>query len=147
MRPHAAVRLLGPAAALACLVVGGCAGPLESYNRGIAKLQLMQATELPDDQIDRVSGTYKGLQTLVAVQGDQPARCPHPRVGTLEIGDMTLEIAYTPNLIFTAPVMPDGSVRSVVGQSVLQGHVGNGYAVFTITTPVCSTRFDYRYVI
>lgn len=107
----------------------------------------MQATELPDDQIDRVSGTYKGLQTLVAAQGEQPARCPHPRVGTLEVGDMTLELAYTPNLIFTAPVMPDGSVRSVVGAAVLQGHISNGYAEFTITTPVCSTRFDYRYVI
>jgi len=141
----AAKRWLFPLLA-APLLLGqtGCEAMFRPYNRAIAHVQLWQATELPDDQVDRISGTYKGLATRV---GTDDPRCPTARTGTLELGDNRLELAYTPGLIFTAPVQPDGSVVSVVGPAKLQGKIANGYASFTVTTPNCTTRFDYRYVI
>ncbi len=142
--PAAKRWLLPLLAAPLLLAQTGCEDMFRPYNRGIAHLQLMQSTELPDDQMDRISGTYKGLATRVSP--DDP-RCPTARTGTLELGDNRLELAYTPGLIFTAPVQPDGSVVSVVGPSKLQGRIANGYASFTVTTPNCTTRFDYRYVI
>ncbi len=141
----AAKRWLAPLlAAPLLLALPGCGGPLLAYNRGIAHLELLQQDELPGNQVDRISGTYKGLATLVS---PRDPRCPIARTGTLELGDNRLELAYTAALIFTAPVQPDGKVLSVIGPAKLEGRVADGYATFTVTTPDCTTRFDYRYVI
>ncbi len=141
----AARRWLAPLlAAPLLLALPGCGGPLRAYNRGIARLELMQQDELPGNQVDRISGTYKGLATRVRTYDP---RCPVAGAGTLELGDNRLELAYTPSLIFTALVQPDGKVLSMIGPSKLEGRIADGYATFTVTTPDCTTRFDYRYVI
>ena len=135
-------------AAAALLALSGC-GPTyvaarNGYNRTIARLQLAQSTELPGDQIDRVDGTYKGIVTLVEARNPN---CPPSTEGNLEIGDHTLVLDYTPSIILTATILPDGSLHARTARAELNGSVRDGFIHFTVSTPVCTSRYDFRYVI
>lgn len=129
---------------IAASLLSACSGPLDAYNRGIARLQYGQADELPSDQINRIDGTYKGLTSLLA---SGSPNCPVPSTGTIDVGDKTVIFAYTPAVIFTAPVQPDGQIHGVVGRVRMDGVVANGLLQFVVSSPVCTSRYDFRYVI
>ena len=116
----------------------------DSYNLTIARLQLAQVDELPDPQIDRVDGTYKGIVTLVEAHNPN---CPMTTWGIIDVGDRTLVLPYTPALVMTASVEPDGHVHAQYGSTVLDGALHDGRLNFIVKSPVCVSRYDFRYVI
>ena len=101
---------------------------------------------------DRVDGSYRGWAYLTSAPDLKPHRwwakshidsaiCPHTTFGVFEVGDRTLYYAYAPNLIFSAPVATDGSIRQVLGSSSLNGSIAHNRLRIDIRTPVCTTRF------
>lgn len=124
---------------LAVAVLGGCGFPLSAPVRYGANGVVRPATvtELYD-------GSYQGHPSLLAANGPG---CPlEPRKGVIEIGDAVLIYPYTPDLILTAPVRPDGSVHAVQGAAVLDGRIANNRLDFTIRTPNCLSRYSTRFV-
>jgi hypothetical protein len=137
------------AAALGLAALSACTSPAytvprDAYNLSIARLQLAQSEELPDDQIDRVNGTYKGIITLVEAHNPN---CPPTMWGIIDVGDSTLVLDYTPAIIMTAAVQPDGTVHAQSGKTVLDGVLRHGRLNFTVRSPVCVSRYRFRYVI
>lgn len=113
-------------------------------NRAITRWQESRAPELPAPEWDKVDGDYKGSAGLVAAQSPN---CPPGGVGVIEIGDQTLYFAYSPNVIFIAPIQPDGSLHARSGNFALDGLLTGGRLVFTVRTPACQSQFDVRYVL
>jgi hypothetical protein len=124
---------------LATTMLAGCAANNVSFG-----LMNASSPEIPSRQIDKIDGTYKGAVQLVTARA--PA-CPPSREGSVEIGDQTLYFGYLPNIIFIAPVQPDGTVHAVAGPSILDGRLTKGRLIFTVTTPVCQSRYDLRWVL
>ena len=100
--------------------------------------------ELPKREADKIDGDYKGEALLVAAVS--PA-CPGSSDGRVEIGDQKLYFAYQPDILFVAPVRPDGSLYAVSGPSVLIGKLSHGELTFSVRTPVCESRYALRYVL
>jgi hypothetical protein len=127
-------------ATLASVLLAGCA----VSNGPSFALMNDSAPEIPRRQIDRIDGTYKGDATLVMARSPT---CPRGKEGSVEIGDQTLYFGYQPDVLFIAPVQTNGTVHAVAGPSVLDGRLVNGRLVFSVTTPVCRTRYDLRWVL
>lgn len=124
---------------LATSLLGGCGFPLSAPVRVGANGVVRPATltELYD-------GSYQGHTYLLAANGPG---CPlEPHNGVIEIGDAVLIYPYTPTLILTAPVLPDGSVHSVAGPAVLDGRIANNRLNFTIHTPNCLSSYSTHFV-
>lgn len=121
-------------------ILTGCG----AWNRTVQDLANSQPPQLPGNQIDRLSGNYKGRPIQVI---STSANCPHDNQGKIAVGDSTLYFSYTPQTIFIAPIQRDGRVRAVSGTSLLEGTVRDGRMVMTVTTPVCETRYDLRWVL
>lgn len=119
-------------------------GACDGYNDVVASLQLAQSPEQADDQADQVDGTYKGIVTVEQSQG---AGCPSGQVGTVEVGDHTLFFAYSPSVFFISFVQPDGTVAGEAGDTKLSGKLEDGRLNFTVTSPVCTVSYDFRYVV
>ena len=123
----------------ASAVLGGCGFPLSAPIRYGANGVVRPATigELHD-------GSYQGNTALLGVRGPG---CPHePHKGVIEIGDAVLIYPYTPDVILTAPVRPDGTVHAVTGRAVLDGRIWNDWLVFSISTPNCFSSYRTRFV-
>ena len=140
---------IGQWAAAALLGLTGCQSSAylsarDSYNLADARVLLAQPDELPDHQINRVDGTYKGIVTLLESHN---LNCPPTGWGTIDIGDHTLILEYTPALIMTATIQPDGSVFARSGTTVLRGVLHDGRLRLLVSSPVCVSRYDFRYVI
>jgi hypothetical protein len=124
-------------ALLIAVAVSGCS----TYNRWVDTRVLHLPPGLPPDLIDKTDGVYKGLAQAVRV--NSPA-CPQFTEGTVEIGDQTLHFAFTPSTIFITPVQPDGTVLTQLADARLDGRLKNGRLQFTVSNPVCETRYDMR---
>lgn len=122
---------------LIALTLSGCS----SYNRWVNTLVLRLPPGLPPDLIDKTDGVYKGLAQAVRV--GSPA-CPQLTEGTVEIGDQTLHFAFTPSTIFITPVQPDGTVLTQLPDAKLDGRLVDGRLRFSVSNPVCETRYDLR---
>jgi hypothetical protein len=120
--------------------VAGCSG----YNRAVENLVLARAPEVPPDQIDKTDGIYKGIAERVRVGS---STCPDAGEGTVEIGDKTLYFAFTPSTIFITPVQPDGTVRTLLPDSKLDGRLTDGRLQFSAVNRVCETRYNLRRVL
>jgi len=136
-------------AGLGLVALSACTSPVytaprDAYNLAIARAQLAQTDELPDNQIDRVDGTYKGVVTLVEAHNPN---CPPTKWGIIDVGDRTLVLDYTPSLIMTAAIQPDGTLHAQAGTTVLNGWLREGRLNFTVSSPVCVSRYRFRYVI
>ncbi len=88
-------------------------------------------------------GSYQGQSTLV--RASSPV-CPRPRYGAIEIGDSTLVLPYTPNILFTTMVGADGSIHGVAGTTKLDGQIANHNLRMVISSPTCETRYDASYI-
>jgi hypothetical protein len=93
--------------------------------------------------VSAFDGNYQGRVRLIA---GRPPLCPRPHTGVLEVGDRALTFAYAPDVIFTTPVAPDGSLHQQIGAAVLDGRIAGEHLSVTITSPGCSTRYDMAYV-
>ena len=136
------------AAAVGMLALGACSSPiykstLNTYNLTIARLQLAQSSELPSNQLDRVNGTYKGVITLVEAHNPN---CPPTQWGIIDVGDDTLMLPYTPAVIMSVAVQPDGRLHGQAGTTVLDGVLRDGWLNFTVSSPACTSRYNFRYV-
>ena len=120
-------------------VLGGCGFPLSAPVRYGANRVVRPANtgELYD-------GSYQGHAALLAANGPFCPREPHK--GVIEIGDAVLVYPYTPNLILTAPVQPDGSVHAREGAAVLDGRIVGNWLNFTIRTPNCLSWYNLHFV-
>jgi hypothetical protein len=124
---------------VALAVLGGCGFPLAAPVRVGANRVARPA--IPSERFD---GSYQGHTALLAASGPG---CPlDPHKGVIEIGDAVLIYPYTPELILTAPVRPDGSVHAVAGPAVLDGRIVNNRLSFTIRTPTCLSRYSTHFV-
>ena len=128
---------------LALVLLAICAAGCSRGNSAINNLVVSRSPEIPADMIDKVDGIYKGEVRQVAVRS---ATCPTLQWGTVEIGDGTLYFAFTPSTIFITPVQPDGSIRTVLSDASLEGHIVNGRLEFAVKNPVCESRYYLRWV-
>jgi hypothetical protein len=91
---------------------------------------------------DLVDGSYKGRPAL---QAANPSVCPGTHYGYIELGDRDLHFAYLPNVVFEAPVQPNGLLHDTRGPAVLDGKVADDRLIFSVTTPQCHTDYDLRF--
>ena len=91
----------------------------------------------------RFDGSYQGVSRLVraAVPG-----CPAGRQGVLQIGDGVLTLAYTPVVVFSTHVLPDGRLEGNAGPVSLQGRIVGNHLGMTIDSPACRTDYNADYV-
>jgi hypothetical protein len=82
-------------------------------------------------------GSYQGKTQLVSASGV----CPEPRYGVVMIGDNVLTYAYTPQQVFTVPVLPDGTLHGVAGEVMLDGKIDSDHLDMTITSPTCTSQY------
>lgn len=129
-----------PALALLALGLTGC----QSWNHMLLTTISSRPSNQPRNLVDKLDGNYKGPAVLAAAQGPI---CPSGTFGTVEVGDQTLTFAYTPSMIFVAPIFPDGTIHAVSGPAVLDGTVGGGRIIFTVRTSECETRYNMRWVL
>lgn len=160
--PLLAVAVCGlTAAGAGASVFGGTGAYWERAEAWLAT----QPTGTPISAFPLVDGTYKGVAETVVAQG---ASCPAADPGTITIGDRRLIFPFSPNVIFIAPVQPDGSLvarivaipptaprgrggaRAAVPPPApigsLDGRIGGGALEFTVRTPSCETRYRLRWV-
>ena len=123
---------------LALLMVTGCT----AYNDAIFSMVNNQSPNLPADAKDRTSGNYKGMPVTLASTGE----CPPGGEGLVEIGDATVYFAYRPDVIFVAPIQPNGHVHAMTGTSTLDGTVRDGWMDMTVTSPACTTHYRMRWL-
>ena len=141
-------KIVSCAAAVGMVALGACTSPMyatprDTYNLTIARLQLAQASELPKNQLNRVDGTYKGIITLVEAHNPN---CPPTQWGIIDVGDSTLMLPYTPAIIMSVAVQPDGRLHGQAGTTVLDGVLRDGWLNFTVSSPACISRYNFRYV-
>lgn len=129
-----------PVLALIALGLAGC----QSYNAAVLNTISRLPSAQPRNLVNKIDGNYKGPGRLV--RASAPG-CPPGRFGVVGIGDQTLYFAYAPNIIFVAPVFPDGTLHAVSGGAVLDGVVGNGRLFFTVRTAYCEARYNLRWVL
>ncbi len=91
---------------------------------------------------DLVDGNYRGRP---AVTASAPDLCPGNHYGYFELGDRELHFAYMPNIIFDAPVQPDGTIHDVSGPAVLDGKVVDDHMIFSVSTPECQSSYNLRF--
>ncbi len=125
--------------AMACLS-GGCSKTNDFVQHSMAA----RDPQLPEDQLDKIDGLYKGTATTVM---SRSAVCPTERFGTVEIGDRTLNFALTPTTIFITPIQPDGTVHTTTQDSSLDGKLADGRLTLTVRNALCETRYDLRWVL
>jgi hypothetical protein len=87
-----------------------------------------------------INGYYQGRVRQVDAKA---ANCPPPTRGVIEIGDRTLLYPYSTQLIYVAPVMPDGTIHAEADGTTLEGTLIDGRLVFSVTTPDCKSSFDF----
>ncbi|MBO0710923.1 MAG: hypothetical protein J2P47_06540 [Acetobacteraceae bacterium] len=131
---------LPPVLALLVLSLAGC----QSWNAALLNTISTLPSAQPRDLVNRIDGNYKGPARLV--RASAPG-CPPGSFGTVRVGDRTLYFAYAPNIIFIAPVFPDGTLHAVSGGAVLDGVVGGGRLFFTVRTADCDARYNLRWVL
>ncbi len=95
-------------------------------------------------EIHQYDGSYQGFITQVAARS---AMCPAEHgERVLMIGDGTLWYAYTPDIVFTAPVEYDGTVRGTAGATNLVGKIDGNHFDARIKGPDCETQMSADYV-
>ncbi len=92
---------------------------------------------------DLVDGSYQGQATLVT--SNAPS-CPEAAYGQIEVSDLTLHYAYTPSIIFAAPVQSDGTLHDEDGKYVLDGKLADNRLQFTVTTPDCQSTYNNTFI-
>jgi hypothetical protein len=90
-----------------------------------------------------IDGSYQGLGSL---QTANAPTCPASEYGPLEVGDMVLHYAYTPAIIFEAPIQPDGTLHDEEGPAVLDGKLVDNRLAFTVTTPDCTSTYNNKFI-
>jgi hypothetical protein len=113
-----------------------------------AAVTQVPAAQVPPTQVPAIflqpwDGSYEGRETLV--HGAAPV-CPTSGPGVIEIGDGTLVYPYSPFVIFTAVVQPNGSLHAIDGSSTLAGTIAHQQLLMTITSPGCQSQFSAHYV-
>ncbi len=95
-------------------------------------------------EVHRYDGSYQGFITQVAARS---AMCPTEHgERVLMIGDGTLWYAYSPDIVFTAPVQYDGTVRGTAGTTHLIGKINGNHFDASIKGPDCETQMSADYV-
>jgi hypothetical protein len=91
----------------------------------------------------RFDGSYQGGSRLVSALAPG---CPAGHEGVVEIGDGILTYAYTPAVMFSTHVLPDGRLEGNAGPVVLLGRIAGNHLAMTITSPQCRTDYSADYV-
>ena len=91
----------------------------------------------------RYDGSYQGTTRLVSATG----LCPQARYGVVMIGDNTLTYAYTPQQVFSVPVLPDGTLHGVAGTTMLDGQISHDRLLMTISSPTCTSRYTTHFIL
>ena len=158
-----AIAVCGPTAAGAAVL-----GDTGAYQDRADAWLATQPPGAPISAFPLIDGTYKGVAQVVSAQ---VAGCPMARPGIITIGDRRLIFPYQPDMIFIAPVQPDGTLIARVGITIptvaggrgaaragrnaapaapatigsLDGRIGGGWLEFTVRTPSCETRYKLRW--
>ena len=136
-----------PRFTLTALLALCLAGPLAGcgpWNRLVEDAVNNRRPGTPPELSDKNDGDYKGRPVLV---DSRSPRCEPPSEAIIEVGDGTLYLAYQPDAIFVAPIQPDGTFKATAGLSHLDGFLRNGRLVLTVSTPVCETYYNMRWVL
>jgi hypothetical protein len=88
-------------------------------------------------------GSYQGH---VYALGARDGTCPHRSYGVAEVGDSVLTLAYKPDVVFAAPIDPQGRIQQQVGQVSLQGKIERDYLDVTVADGPCFTWYLLHYV-
>ena len=95
-------------------------------------------------EVHRYDGSYQGYVTQVAARS---AMCPAEHgERVLMVGDGTLWYAYTPDIVFTAPVNYDGTVRGTAGATDLVGKIDGNHLDASVKGLDCETHLSADYV-
>lgn len=124
-------------AAVALASLAGCVGwdapdtPVASYDDPAFK-------DVP--RPSPFDGIYQGNQVLAVATADV---CPAGSNGLLEVGDGNLILDYTPTIILTFTVQPDGTLHAEEGPVSADGTIAGGQLSLIVHTPDCESHYDF----
>ena len=119
----------------AALLLGGCQTVFDLV--GVEQPLSAEASRSYD-------GSYQGDISQTVQRGPDCPREHGEKV--LMVGDGVLWYAYSPTILFTAPVRYDGTIAATSGDTVLSGKVTGNHLDMTIKSDNCQTELSLSYI-